>query len=205
MSAAGVDHLTGATVADAPPPCRECMWWQTRPGREPAERRRWIESAEEEFGPWGKVYRDGGRVIGLVQYGPADEVPRAQTMPAGPPSRDAAIITCAYLIEAGSPWALQSLILAAIGECRDRGLAALEAYAYRHGPDAGFSERFVRHRTIFPSDFLRDFGFHTRRTAGRIELMRLDLRAIVPVAEPSLLERLRSRLSVTDASPAAVR
>jgi hypothetical protein len=205
MSAAGVDHLTGATVADAPPPCRECMWWQTRPGREPAERQRWIESAEEEFGPWGKVYRDGGRVIGLVQYGPADEFPRAQTMPAGPPSRDAAIITCAYLIEAGSPWALQSLILAAIGECRDRGLAALEAYAYRHGPDAGFSERFVRHRTIFPSDFLRDFGFHTRRTAGRIELMRLDLRAIVPVAEPSLLERLRSRLSVTDASPAAVR
>ena len=205
MSAAGVDHLTGATVADAPPPCRECMWWQTRPGRDPGERRRWIESAEEEFGPWGKVYRDGGRVIGLVQYGPADAFPRAQSMPAGPPSRDAAIITCAYLIEAGSPWALQSLILAAIGECRDRGLAALEAYAYRHTPDAGFSERFVRHRTIFPSDFLRDFGFHTRRTAGRIELMRLDLRAIVPVAEPSLLERLRSRLSVTDASPATVR
>jgi hypothetical protein len=205
MSAAGVDHLTGATVADAPPPCRDCMWWQTRPGRDPAERRRWIESAEEEFGPWGKVYRDGGRVIGLVQYGPTDAFPRAQSMPAGPPSRDAAIITCAYLIEAGSPWALQSLILAAIGECRDRGLAALEAYAYRHGPDAGFSERFVRHRTIFPSDFLRDFGFHTRRTAGRIELMRLDLRAIVPVAEPTLMERLRSRLSVTDASPAAVR
>ena len=103
-------------------------------------------------------------------------------MPAGPPSRDAAIITCAYLIEAGSPWALQSLILAAIGECRDRGLAALEAFAYRYAPDAGFPERFVRHRTIFPSDFLRDFGFHTRRSAGRIELMRLDLRAIVPVA-----------------------
>lgn len=205
MSTAGVDHLTGATVADAPPPCRQCMWWQTRPGREPAERRRWIESAEEEFGPWGKVYRDGGRVIGLVQYGPAEEFPRAQAMPAGPPSRDAAIITCAYLIEAGSPWALQSLILAAIGECRDRGLAALEAYAYRYAPDAGFPERFVRHRTIFPSDFLRDFGFHPRRTAGRIELMRLDLRAIVPAPEPTLLERLRSRLSVTDPSPAAVR
>ena len=202
MSTAGVDHLTGATVADAPPPCRQCMWWQTRPGREPAERRRWIESAEEEFGPWG---RGGGGVIGLVQYGPAEEFPRAQAMPAGPPSRDAAIITCAYLIEAGSPWALQSLILAAIGECRDRGLAALEAYAYRYAPDAGFPERFVRHRTIFPSDFLRDFGFHPRRTAGRIELMRLDLRAIVPAPEPTLLERLRSRLSVTDPSPAAVR
>jgi len=134
MSTAGVDHLTGATVADAPPPCRECVWWQTRPGRDPVEKRRWIEAAEDEFGPWGKVYRDGGRVIGLVQYGPADAFPRAHAMPAGPPSRDAAIITCAYLIEAGSPWTLQSLILAAIGECRDRGLHALEAYAYRYGP-----------------------------------------------------------------------
>ena len=101
MSAAGVDHLTGATIGDAPKPCRECMWWQTEPRREPADRRRWIEAAEEEFGPWGKVYRDGGRVIGLVQYGPAEEFPRAHAMPAGPPSRDAAIITCAYLIEAG--------------------------------------------------------------------------------------------------------
>ena len=205
MSAPGVDHLTGATVGDAPKPCRECMWWQTRPGREPADRRQWIETAEEEFGPWGKIYRDNGRVIGLVQYGPADEFPRAHTMPAGPPSRDAAIITCAYLIEAGSPWALQSLILAAIGECRDRGLAALEAYAYRYAPDAGFPERFVRHRTIFPADFLRDFGFHPRRSAGRIELMRLDLRAIVPAREPGRLERLRSRLEVIHPSPAAVR
>ncbi len=149
----GVDHLTGATIGDAPKPCRECMWWQTEPRREPADRRRWIEAAEEEFGPWGKVYRDGGRVIGLVQYGPAEEFPRAHAMPAGPPSRDAAIITCADPIEAGSPWALQSLILAAIGECRDRGLPALEAFAYRYGPDAGFPERFVRHRTIFPGRF----------------------------------------------------
>jgi hypothetical protein len=205
MSATGVDHLTGATIGEAPKPCRECMWWQTELRREPADRRRWIEAAEEEFGPWGKVYRDGGRVIGLVQYGPAEEFPRAHAMPAGPPSRDAAIITCAYLIEAGSPWALQSLILAAIGECHDRGLPALEAFAYRYGPDAGFPERFVRHRTIFPADFLRDFGFHTRRTAGRIELMRLDLRAIVPARERGRLERLRSRLAVISPSPAAVR
>jgi len=85
MSTAGVDHLTGATVADAPPPCRECVWWQTRPGRDPVEKRRWIEAAEDEFGPWGKVYVDHGRHIGSLQYGPADAFPRARTMPAGPP------------------------------------------------------------------------------------------------------------------------
>jgi hypothetical protein len=181
------------------------MWWQTRPGREPGDRSRWIRTAENEFGPWGKIYRDGDRVIGLLQYGPAPAFPRAHVMPAGPPSRDAAIVTCAYLIEAGSPWALQSMVLAAIGECRDRGFAALEAFAYRYAAEEGFSARFLQHRTIFPSDFLRDFGFHTRRSAGRIELMRLDLRAIEPVPEPGRLERLRARLQVVNPTPAAVR
>ena len=202
---AGVDDLTGATVAEAPEPCRDCMWWQTRPGREPGDRARWIRSAEDEFGPWGKLYRDGGRVIGLIQYGPSSAFARARDMPAGPPSRDAAIVTCAYLLDAGSPWALQSLFLAAIGECRDRGLAALEAFADRDVGAAGFPERFLRHRTIFPADFLGDLGFQPHRTAGRVLLMRLDLRAIEPAPEPEpgVLERVRSRLTVVRPAPAA--
>ena len=206
MSTAGVDHLTGATVADAPPPCRECVWWQTRPGRDPVEKRRWIEAAEDEFGPWGKVYRDETGVIGLIQYGPAQEFPRAQTMPAGPPSRDAVLVTCAYLTDAQSPWVLQSLFLAAIGECRDNGKPALEAFAYRYPSGEDFATRFLGHRTIFPADFLADFGFHGRRTAGRIELMRLDLRAIELEPERISLSRLRDRLApVINPTPAAVR
>jgi hypothetical protein len=202
---AGVDDLTGATIGAAPEPCRECMWWQTRPGRAEGDRARWIRAAEDEFGPWGKLYRDGGRVIGLIQYGPVAAFPRARDMPAGPPSRDAAIVTCAYLVEAGSPWALQSLFLAAIGECRDRGLAALETFADREAVTKGFPERFLRHRTIFPADFLGDLGFQPRRSAGRIELVRLDLRAIEPVPEPEpgVLARVRARLAVVPAAPVA--
>ena len=36
---------------------------------------------------------------------------------------------------------------------------------------------------MFPRDFLADFGFRTLRTAGRIELMRLELGGIVPVED----------------------
>jgi len=201
-----VDHLTGATVGEAPPPCRGCMWWQTRPGRDPGERQEWIREAEDEFGPWGKVYRDESGVIGLIQYGPAQEFPRAQTMPAGPPSRDAVLVTCAYLTDAQSPWVLQSLFLAAIGECRDNGKPALEAFAYRYPSGEDFATRFLGHRTIFPADFLADFGFHGRRTAGRIELMRLDLRAIELEPDRIRLARLRDRLApVINPTPAAVR
>jgi hypothetical protein len=202
----GVDHLTGATIGSAPTPCRSCMWWQTRPGRSPGERDRWIHEAEDEFGPWGKVYRDESGVIGLIQYGPAHAFPRAQTMPAGPPSRDAVLVTCAYLTDAQSPWVLQSLFLAAIGESRDRGQPALEAFAYRYQSGEDFATRFLGHRTIFPADFLADFGFHGRRTAGRVELMRLDLRAIELEPERDRLARLRERLAPLVApTPAPVR
>jgi len=202
----GVDHLTGATVSGAPAPCQGCMWWQTRPGRGPGERDRWMHDAEDEFGPWGKLYRDETGVIGLIQYGPAQEFPRAQTLPAGPPSRDAVLVTCAYLTDAQSPWVLQSLFLAAIGECRDRGGPALEAFAYRYQAGEDFSTRFLGHRTIFPADFLADFGFHSRRAAGRIELMRLDLRAIELEPERQRLARLRDRLApLVTPTPAPVR
>jgi hypothetical protein len=199
---ARVDHLTGATIADAPPPCRDCMWWQSRPGRQPPERRRFIDDVEADFGPWGKIYRDDGGVTGLIQYGPAEQFPRAAVLPAGPPSRDAVLVTCAYLTEAHSPWVLQSLMLAAIGECKDRGVPAIEAFGYRYPTDESFEARFLLHRTIFPHDFLRDFGFQPRRAAGRIELMRLDLRGIELAPESSMLERLKARLTVVPAAPA---
>jgi hypothetical protein len=191
-----VDHLTGATVEDAPPPCRSCMWWQTRPGKPVGDRRRFIEEVEDGFGPWGKLYRDDGRVVGLIQCGPASAFPRTSGMPAGPPSRDAVIVTCAYLIDAHTPWVLQSLLLAVIGECKDRGLPALEAFTYRYAARETFPGRFLRHRTIFPADFMRDFGFEPRRTLGRVELARLDLRALETVTEASRLEWLRRRLAV---------
>ncbi len=193
-----VEHLNRVTLDAAPPPCRRCMWWQSAAA---GQRDRFIDQIEDDFGPWGKVYRDGDQVIGLIQYGPASFFPRARSLPAGPPGRDAVLVTCAYLTDESSPWVLQSLFLAAIGECRDRRLPALEAFAHRYREDTGLHARFMHHRTIFPSDFLRDFGFHTHRTAGRIELMRLDLRAIETAAERSRLDRLRERLAVVNPVP----
>ena len=44
-------------------------------------------------------------------------------------------------------------------------------------------ERFQVHKTIFPHDFLNDFGFQTVRAQGRVELARLELGGLVPVLE----------------------
>jgi len=176
--------LTGVTLSGAPPVCQDCVWWQSRTGGRSVEKTRWIEKAETEFGPWGAVYyEDDGRVLGSMQYGPVRLFPRAAELPAGPPSQDAVIVTCAYLVDRTSPWVLQSLFLAAIGEAKDRGASALETFAYRYPAGESDYERFLVHRTVFPRNFLSDFGFTTLRSAGRIELARLELGGLVPVLE----------------------
>ena len=183
MSGPRVAGLTGVTLQDAPLVCHDCVWWQSRIGRS-VDKRKWIERAESEWGPWGTVYYDAdGRVLGSMQYGPAELFPRASTLPAGPPSADAVLVTCAYLVEASSPWVMQSLFLAAIGDSRDRGAKALETFAYRYREGESQYERFQVHKTIFPADFLGDFGFTTLRRAGNVELARLEFGGLVPVTE----------------------
>ena len=115
----------------------------------------------------------------------------AQELPGGPPSDDAMLVTCAYLVAESSPWVLQSLFLAAIGESRDRGARALEAFSYRYAEGESSYERFRVHKTVFPQDFLADFGFQVVHAAGRIGLSRLELGGLVPVAEGRRAKVLR--------------
>ena len=178
-----VTGLTGATLPTAPTVCHECVFWQAPQGRT-VDKRRWIEKTEDAWGAWGTVYYDGdGRLLGSMQYGPAALFPRAYELPGGPPSDDAVLVTCAYLMDESSPWVMQSLFLTAIGDAKEKGAGALEAFSYRYPEGESTYERFLVHRTVFPSDFLGDFGFRTVRVQGRVELARLELGGLVPVEE----------------------
>jgi len=180
-----VAGLTGATLETAPTVCHECVWWQARAGRS-LEKRRWIERAEEEWGAWGTVYYDDDRrLLGSMQYGPSGLFPRAAELPAGPPSDDAVLVTCAYLADPSTPWVMQSLFLAAIGDARDKGARALETFAYRYADGGTSYERFYVHKTIFPR------GFLTVRAHGRVELARLELGGLQPVVEGKRAKVLR--------------
>jgi hypothetical protein len=178
-----VTGLTRGTISIAPSVCRSCVWWQSR-GNRTASKERWIERVEEESGEWGTIYfDDDGSVLGSMQYGPSGFFPRADDLPAGPPSEDAVLVTCAYMTGEGADWVLKSLFLAAIGEARDQGAKALEAFAYRYPEREPAGRRFSAHRTVFPRDFLEDFGFETVRAQGRVELCRLELAGLAPVEE----------------------
>ena len=196
-----VAGLTGATLATTPAVCHDCVWWQSRTGRS-TDKPRWIEKVEDESGAWGAVYHDDdGRLLGSMQFGPSQFFPRAQELPAGPPTEDAFLITCAYLVEPSTPWVMQSLFLTAIGEARDRRATALETFAYRYPEAESAYERFEVHRTVFPRDFLADFGVRTLRAQGRVELCRLDLGGLQPVMEGKRVEVMRKLREVFAPAP----
>jgi hypothetical protein len=199
-----VRGLTGLTIRTAPTVCHRCVWWQSRRRRGP-DKERWIEQAEQEWGAWGSLYYDDdGAVLGSMQYGPAHLFPRAAELPAGPVSDDAVLVTCAYLVDRTSPWVLQSLFLAAIGEAKDKGAKALETFAYRYPEGETAYERFIVHKTVFPHDFLADFGFRTIRTEGRVELARLELGGLQPVVEGTRARVLRVVKQAFSPAPAPV-
>jgi hypothetical protein len=196
-----VAGLTGATLVAAPSVCQDCVWWQSRAGRT-VEKDRWRGQVEEEWGAWGTLYYDDdGRLLGSMQYGPASVFPRAAELPAGPPSEDAVLVTCAYLVNASTPWVMQSLFLAAIGDARDKGARALETFAYSYREGESMYERFLVHRTVFPRDFLADLGFRTLRTAGRIELVRLDFGGLQPVLEGRRAKVMRALRAIFSPQP----
>ena len=183
--------LTKLTLETAPTVCHECIWWQMRGSRRP-DKDRWMEKVELEFGAFGTVYYDADeRVLASMQYGPAPSFPRAYELPGGPPSDDAMLVTCAYLVDPSTPWVLQSLFLAAIGEARDRGFRGLEAFSFRYSEGESSYERFRVHRTVFPQDFLADLGFRVLRPSGRVALSRLELGGLQPVAEGAREKVLR--------------
>jgi hypothetical protein len=96
---------------------------------------------------------------------------------------------------------MQSLFHAAIGEARDKGAGALETFGYRYDEGESAYERFLVHRTIFPRDFLADFGFLTVRSAGRVELCRLELGGLQPVLEGRRARVLRALREVFAPAP----
>jgi hypothetical protein len=204
MAAAGVSGLTRATLPVAAPVCRSCVWWQSR-GNKTASKERWTERVEEEWGEWGSIYVDeDGRLLGSLQYGPSHLFPRAADLPAGPASDDAVLVTCVYLVRKAAGWMEKSLLLAAIGESRDKGAAALEAFAYRYPERESREERFLVHRTVFPRDFLDEFGFVTLRAHGRVELCRLELGGLQPVEEGRRAKVLRVVQDAFTPSPVPV-
>lgn len=193
MSSA-LEPLTRASLERAPAVCHDCVFWQTQ-GLRRSSKQRWARHVEDDWGSWGTLYHDsGGRLLGFLQFAPAHHFAHSNELPAGPPSSDALLVTCSYVVDESTPWVLQSLFLSAIGEARDRRVRAIETFSHRQPEEGAARAPFRPHRTIFPAAFVADLGFVPVRAQGRVELARLEVSAILPLAADSWRRKLAQRL-----------
>jgi hypothetical protein len=181
-----ITALTAATRGELPPPCVSCTFWQH--DRVTSDERRkdaWADAVQRRHGGFGRVMSEGGAFRGMLQYGPGEVFPRAMAMPAGPPGRDAALITCSFLEAEDPEGACERLLLEALADLKARDVAAVEAFALRHPDEAGPGERFLGHHTLFDLDLLERLGFAAVRSTGHVALMRIQLGGLV--AGPGLV------------------
>jgi hypothetical protein len=188
-----ISTLTAATRADLPPPCISCTFWQhDRISSDERRKEAWAESVQRRHGGFGRVLREGAGFRGMVQYGPSDLFPRALALPAGPPGRDAALITCTFLEGDDPEGACERLLLEALADLKGRDVAAVEAFALNYPDEVPAAERFLGHHTLFDRAFLERFGFVTVRSSGQVSLARIDLAATIPGTAGVMARALRA-------------
>jgi len=174
--------LSSATRDLLAPVCRSCTWWQTGVPCGPGDARLWWERAvEDEAGFFGKALLDGDAVIGWLQGAPAWLVPRARRLPAGPPSADAWLLTCAYLYDEEYLGGFQHLLLDIAAALKNRRVGALEAFARRRTRAEGALRGYLRDQNLFHPEVLEGAGFRAVCVSGEVARYRLDLATVVAV------------------------
>lgn len=194
--------VSAATRSSLPAPCIDCVFWQHRTAVTDAGRKeRWVRRVEGGGGVWGRLISSGEGTEGMIQYGPADLFPRARRLPAGPPSRDAALVTCVFLAGEDPAGTYERLALECLADLKARGTEAVEAFATSpddSGPPLG-------HHTLLDRALLERLGFEAKREHGSVALMRLRLGglSLVPAERPGLLARLGLEPPQAPATPLA--
>jgi hypothetical protein len=191
----GVD-LNGASRELLPPVCSSCTWWQEPPSAPaPLLRGDWEAEVDAEAGMFGRALLEGDAVLGWMQAAPGALVPRARRLPAGAPSADAYLLTCAYFYDEQFLPGFQILLQDLVAALKHRRAVALEAYGLRTPqPDERFMG-YLREINLFNGHVLEGNGFARLRTAGLVARYRLELGTLVATAR-------RSRVAAEQPKPA---
>ena len=171
------------------PVCRDCTWWQADlvgPADEDP-RRHWELAVEAEAGLFGRALLDGDAVIGWIQTAPAALVPRARRLPAGPPSADAWLLTCAYFYDEDFVGGFQQLLLEIEAALKHRRISALEAFALRRTRPGDRFSGYLRRLNLFHPEVLEGSGFRTVAVCGDVARYRLDLATVIAAPRHSRL------------------
>ena len=171
--------LTLASSDLLAPCCASCTWWLARPGiaAGPGLRLEWQRAAEAGF--FGRALLDGDAVIGWMHVTASRLAPRARSLPAGPPSPDAYLLTCAYFYDEEYVHGFRLLLHEIEAALKHRKVAALEAFGLRHRRGDDAFRGYLRELNLFNPDVLEGGGFERVQEKGEVARFRLDLAALV--------------------------
>jgi hypothetical protein len=180
--------LTFASNDLLAPCCATCTWWLTRPGvtAGPGLRAEWERQAEGEAGFFGRALLEGGAIIGWMHVASWHLTPRARVLPAGPPSADAYLLTCAYFYDEEFLHGFRFLLQELEAALKHRRVAALEAFGLRHAHGDDAFRGYQRELNLFNPDVLEGGGFRRVQEKGDVARFRLDLAALIEAPRHSV-------------------
>lgn len=176
--------LCSVRLDDIPEVCACCQYWESGSARPPVcgsaacgveSLRGWVEYVCAQWGECGLIAYQEDEMLGYVKYAPSAYFPRAASMPAGPPSADAVLLACMYIVDEARHLGLGKVMLqAALRDLVRRDERVVEAYAVgRRVP------RDDARIPVMTEDFLLAQGFQVRRHHPAYPLLRLELKTLV--------------------------
>ena len=184
-----VANLTLDNLADLPPRCRRCVFWELDPvagdvaaeaGDLEFEKEAWLSATLLDWGSCGKIAYVDTIPAGYLTYAPPVHVPRSLAFPTSPVSGDAVLLmTTGVVAEFTGGGLARMLVQAAAKDLTRRGVRAIEAFGLATAPADPGIPAAGRPGCMVPADFLLAVGFKTVRPHHRYPRLRLDLRTAV--------------------------
>jgi GNAT superfamily N-acetyltransferase len=162
-----------SNIKDIPNPCKYCLYWQTtgdfgekmlNPQKE-QKKRDWFNMVAEKFGSSFKLGYLNETPVGFIQYSLPRFFPRVKEYASGPPSDDAAFITCLYIVDkkARGKGFGTDMLNDLIADLKRRGFRAVETFARKDSQD----------NPSGPLEFYLKNGFKIKNDKSDFPLVRL--------------------------------
>jgi hypothetical protein len=141
---------------------------------------------EAETGLFGRALLEDGAVVGWMHAAPTRLLPRVRCLPAGPPSADAFVLTCAYFYDEDYLRGFHFLLQEITASLKHRRVKALEAFGLDKTRAGDPFRGYVRELNLFHPEVLEGDGFRRVQVKGQVARFRLDLATLVATPRHSV-------------------
>ena len=170
-------EVTTASQGLLPPPCPQCLWWQTTTGTVTGLDRRltWMSNLEQKWGSVGIVAVEVEETVSSVQFAPVRALPRSYGLAGCPLPEEAVLLFCLRGRLGRSALRPQQVLHHAMANLRRRGVGEAYAFARSLGTDS-----ICGVRNLCGLEFLHANGFEVVGGDGQIFVTRVELRGLLP-------------------------